>query len=371
MAKRDYYEVLGVSREATQDDVKKAYRQAALRYHPDRNPGDKESEEKFKEATEAYQILADANSRAKYDRFGHSAFEGSFGGFEGFTDFTSFAEDIFGDIFGSFFGGSAGRKSQRPRKGRDLRYRLEITLEESVFGVEKEITIPRPVSCKGCDGNGARKGSGPESCRQCGGTGQERIQQGFFTISRTCAVCGGEGQVIRDPCPSCGGTGRKAEEVRLSVKIPAGIDQGQRLKLRGEGEPGPQGALAGDLYVEIAIKPHKFFARRNTDIFCELPISYAQAVLGGEIEVPTLNGSVMLKIPPGTPSGKTFRVRSKGVVDMHTGRTGDQHVRTYIHVPGEVNGRHRELLEELASIEGKPVANESRSFIDKVKEFFE
>lgn len=371
MAKRDYYEVLGVSRDAGQEEIKKAYRQLALKYHPDRNPGDANAEEQFKEATEAYQVLSDTDNRAKYDRFGHSAFSG--GGFEGFGDFTSFAEEIFGDLFGTFFGTGqrGGGSSLHRRRGRDLRYRLEVELEESAEGATKEITIPRESTCKACGGTGARAGTKPETCSNCGGSGQERIQQGFFVIGRPCSVCGGQGKVIRDPCPSCGGRGRVSEKARLSVKIPAGIDHGQRLKLRGEGEPGEQGAAPGDLYVEIAIKPHPVFVRQNAELVCEVPMAYSQAVLGGEIEVPTLNGKAKLKIPAGTPSGKTFRLRNKGIIDMHTGRQGDLHVRTYIYVPQNVSGRHKELLEELAATEGIPHSNDSRNFLHKVKEFFE
>jgi len=248
LTKRDYYEVLGVSRDARQEDFKKSYRQLAMKYHPDRNPGDKECEERFKEASEAYQVLSDPEMRARYDRFGHSAFS-SGGGFSGFTDFTSFAEEIFGDLFGSFFGTGPSRTSSRQTRGHDLRYLLEITLEESAIGCEKEISFPKPVVCKGCSGSGARKGTTAVRCANCQGSGQERVQQGFFVISRTCGVCSGSGEVIKDPCPSCGGTGRAKEEVKLSVKVPAGIDHGQRLKLRGEGEPGPRGAPPGDLYV--------------------------------------------------------------------------------------------------------------------------
>lgn len=369
MSKRDYYEVLGVSRDTSFEEIKKSYRKAALKYHPDRNPGDKTSEELFKEATEAYQVLSDPESRRRYDQFGHAAFSNGGGG--GFADFSSFAQDIFGDVFGAFFSSAGAAAGSRVRAGRDLRYNLEITLEESAFGTEKEITIARPGPCDECEGSGARKGTKAETCKHCNGTGQIRIQQGFFAISRPCNICAGEGQVITDPCPTCKGIGTTRTEVTLSVKIPAGIDQGQRLKLRGEGEAAPKGGVAGDLYVVVSIKPHALFERQETELFCQLPISYAQAVLGGQIEVPTLDGEISMKIPPGTQSGKTFRLKGKGIVDLHAGRRGDQHVRVYVHVPTSVTDRQRELLEELSSIEGKPVANESRTFFDKVKDFFE
>lgn len=369
MSKRDYYEVLEVPRDASEEQIKKSYRQLALKYHPDRNPDNKEAEEKFKEASEAYQVLSNQETRAKYDRFGHAAFSGG-SGFEGF-DFTSFADDIFGDIFSSFFGTTGGaRSAARERVGRDLRYQLEITLEEAAFGAERKVKINRPVPCQACEGSGSRGGAKPESCRQCSGVGQIRVQRGFFAISQTCPVCRGQGTMIVDPCPGCGGTGQGTKESELTVKVPAGIDTGQRLKLRGEGEIIANGP-PGDLYVEIRIKKHGYFERRETEIVCEVPITYSQAVLGGEIEVPTLGSPVTLKIPAGTPSGKVFRLRGKGIVDMHVGRHGDQHVRTFVHVPKSVTDRERELLEELAKIEGKPTANGSRSIFDKVRDFFE
>lgn len=371
MEKRDYYEVLEVSRDSADEQIKKSYRQLALKYHPDRNPGDKECEEKFKEASEAYSVLSDPEKRQRYDRFGHAAFSNGGGG----DGFHGFSEDIFGDIFGAFFGTNPfGNQGTRQRAGRDLKYNLTITLEEAAFGCEKEITIQKPVACESCEGSGARKGTSPERCRQCAGSGQIRIQQGFFAISRPCNVCRGTGQVIADPCASCGGSGRKNKEQRLSVKVPAGINHGQRLKLRGEGEDAPKNGVAGDLYVEIALKPHKVFKRKDTDIVCELPLSYSQAVLGGEVEVPTLAGTTTVKVPAGTQSGKIFRLRGKGIVDLQSGKLGDQHVVAFVHIPSPKNDRHRQLLEELAAVEGKPKSgssHESRSFFEKVKEFFD
>ena len=371
MAKRDYYEVLGVSRSASQDEIKKAYRQAALKYHPDRNAGSKEHEELFKEATEAYQVLSSPENRSRYDQYGHAAFDAN-GGFQGFGDFGAFAEDLFGDLFGAFFGGAGGgRRSQRRQGGRDLRFQLEISLEEAAFGTEKEVTIQRPIACADCSGSGSRKGTGPETCRQCGGSGQLRISQGFFTISRPCAACGGRGQTISDPCPKCNGSGRVAKDATVSIKIPAGINDGQSLRLRGEGEPAAGSGPAGDLYVEIGIAPHRMFRRQDTEVLSEIPVSYAQAALGADIEVPTLEGKVALKIPAGTQSGTTFRLRGKGIVDMHTGRRGDQHVRAIIVVPKNLSARQKELLQELAAIEGNPSSDEDRTLFERVKEFFE
>lgn len=370
MSKRDYYEVLGVARDASQDQIKKAYRKLALQYHPDRNSGDKDAEEKFKEATEAYGVLSDEETRARYDRFGFAGVSGA-AGMNGFTDFGSFAEEIFGDIFGAFFG-TSGQRTNRRKGGRDLKYTLELTLEEAAFGVEKQIKIRRPVPCTGCNGSGGRNGAQPERCKTCNGAGQVRMQQGFFTISRPCSDCHGRGTFVKDPCPSCGGTGRGTAEADLSIKVPAGIDSGQQLKRRGEGESIGDAGAPGDLYVEIVVKPHKIFKRQETEIVCEVPITYSQAVLGGETEVPTLHGPITMKIPAGTPSGKVFRLRGKGIVDMRTGAPGDQHVRAYIHVPEKITDRQRELLQELSAIEGKPAApDEPRSFFDKVKEFFE
>lgn len=371
MSKRDYYEVLGVERSASADQIKKAYRQVALQCHPDRNPGDKAAEDRFKEAAEAYQILSSDETRQKYDAFGHSAFGNGMNA--GFGDFGNFAEEIFGDLFGAFFGNAAGGKgrAQRKRAGRDLKYRLDITLEEAALGVEREISIAKPVPCDDCNGSGAAAGSGAETCKQCGGAGQVRFQQGFFTISRPCNTCGGQGKVIRNPCAGCSGAGIKTKESKIRVKVPAGVDEGQTLKIRGEGEVVSGGAPAGDLYVEMTLKQHPIFRRQDTELFCEMPISYCVAVLGGDIEVPTLEGPQSLKVPAHTQSGTTFRLRAKGVVDMRSGRRGDLHIRTYVSVPTRLGDRERELLVELAAVEEKPVPQEGRNFFDRVKEFFE
>lgn len=369
MTKRDYYEVLGLSRDASLDEIKKTYRQCAMKYHPDRNPGDKECEEKFKEATEAYQILSDQSARAKYDQFGHAAFAQG-GGFEGFGDFSGF-EDIFGDIFGSFFGGAmGGGRKARGRSGRDLRYDLELDFEEAIFGTEKQVRISRRVLCESCEGSGAKKGTSPQACRQCGGSGQQRFQQGFFTISRTCSGCQGSGEVVSDPCAECRGVGLKSAEATLSVKVPAGIDAGQRLKLRGEGESGQAGGPSGDLYVQIAVKEHPFFKREESELYCELPISYPAAVLGAEVDVPTLEGKVKMKVPPGTPSGKLFKLKNRGVQVLGSSRRGDLHVRVFIEVPTKLNDEHRRTIEKLKEIEGFQPNPEAKGFFEKVKDMF-
>ena len=370
MSKRDYYEVLGVGRDATAEQIKKAYRALALQHHPDKNPNNKASEDLFKEASEAYQILSNPESREKYNAFGHAAFNG--GGYGGFGDFSSFAEEIFGDIFGAFFGGggAGGRRSERRRSGRDLRYRLDITLEEAAAGVEKEVRISKPMSCEECSGSGAKPGTSAETCKTCGGSGQQRLQQGFFTISRPCPGCRGAGKTIKNPCPSCSGSGSTSKESRIKVKIPAGIDSGQTLKVRGEGEVLANGS-PGDLYVEIAVAEHPIFRRQDTELFCEMPMSYAVAVLGGEMSIPTLQGEEKLAIPAYTQAGTIFRLRGKGIVDLRSGRSGDLHVRVSVAVPQKISERERELLTELGSIEAKPTPLEGRNFFDRVKEFFE
>ncbi len=378
MSKRDYYEVLGVSKGASLEDVKKAYRKKAVQFHPDKNPGNKEAEDKFKEATEAYSVLSDAENRARYDRFGHAAFQqgGGAGGFQG-GDFSGF-EDIFGDIFSSFFGGGMGGMGGDPRRGRgragnDLRYDLDLTFEEAAFGCEKEITIGRRSTCDTCVGSGAAKGSSRERCPQCEGAGQIRVQQGFFTLARTCHACGGAGEVVKNPCGDCSGSGLRVKESTIKVKVPAGVDHGQRLKMRGEGEGGMGGGPSGDLYVQVHIEEHPVFQRQDQEVICEVPITYAAAALGTEIEVPSLDGKLKLKIPAGTPSGKVFRIKNKGipVLGSNPQRRGDQHVRVYVHVPKKISEEERELLEKLASLQGTVVDDGSdKGFFDKVKDMF-
>jgi len=373
VAKRDYYEVLEVAKAASTDEIKKAYRKKALQHHPDRNPGDKSAEEKFKEATEAYSVLSEPEKRQQYDQFGHQAFEGNAGGFGGFGDFSGF-EDIFEDIFGAFFGGASGGsrrggRSSRVRPGRDLKYDLEITLEESAFGGEREITLPRRQPCAACTGTGCKPGTAPETCSECHGQGQVRMQQGFFTLSRPCGSCGGVGQRIAQPCASCRGGGFEEKTSKLGVKIPPGIDHGQRLRLRGEGESGAGGGPAGDLYVQIFIKKHDIFARQESELVCELPVLYAEAVLGAEVEVPTLEGKTKLKIPAGTQSGKIFRMKNLGLPVLGSNRRGDLHARVSVRVPKKVSEEERKLLEQLLAIQR--VKDTEKSFFDRMKELFQ
>jgi molecular chaperone DnaJ len=369
--KADYYELLGVSRTVTDEELKKAYRKAALKYHPDRNPGDKAAEEKFKELSEAYSVLSDPEKRASYDRYGHAAFEqGGAPGFGGF-DFSGNFEDIFGDLFGDIFGGGGGRGGRRrPRRGEDLSYNLEISFEEAAFGTEKTISIPRMVQCETCQGKGSKPGTTSKTCTTCRGSGQVRFQQGFFTIARTCNQCGGQGSVISDPCGPCRGTGATRKTSMLQVKIPAGVDSGARLKLRGEGEASLAGGPAGDLYVLLRVREHPLFSRQHNDVICEIPISFPQAALGSEIEVPTLEGKLKMKVPAGTQSGNVFRLRSKGVIDLHNGGRGDQLVRVMVETPRKLSPKQRELLEEFARLDGEGVHPMTKGFFEKVRELF-
>ena len=363
--KRDYYEVLGVSRSCDDEDLKKAYRKLALKYHPDKNPGDKEAEERFKEIGEAYQILADPERRGRYDRFGHAAFEQ--GGFPGF-DFGGGFEDIIGDLFGDFFGTGRGRGGRtRARRGQDLQYQLEVTFEEAARGCEKTISIPRLTPCATCNGTGAKPGTKPTTCPQCRGSGQIRFQQGFFSIAKTCGSCNGHGAVISDPCADCGGAGARRKKHSLSVRIPPGVDSGSRLKLRGEGESGGSGGQPGDLYVLIQVAEHSLFHRDGTDVVCEVPVSLTQAALGAEVDVPTLDGPRRLKVAAGTQSGHLFRLRGLGVPDLSGYGRGDQVVRLVVETPRKLSARQRELLEEFARISGEEVHPMSKSFLEKVK----
>lgn len=365
-AKKDYYELLGVSRNASEEEIKKAYRKLALQYHPDRNPGDKQSEEKFKEVSEAYQILSDAEKRAKYDQYGHAAF-GDGSPFPGGFDFTAGFEDVFGDIFGEFFGGGARHGRGR---GDDLRYNLTLKFEEAVSGTEKKIKIPRHGPCETCHGSGAKAGTAPQTCPTCRGRGQVSFQQGFFSVSRTCSQCHGQGTIVKDPCANCGGSGRLRNLHTLNVKIPGGVDTGSRLKLRSEGESAPAGGAPGDLYVVIQVEPHPIFIRENLDILCDVPISIAQAALGAEIDVPTLNGKVKMKIPAGTQSGKVFRMKGKGVNDVQGYHQGDQHVRVSVETPTHLTARQKELLKEFATAGGEDVNPMAKGFLDKMKDLF-
>ncbi len=367
VSKKDCYELLGVSRSASQDEIKKAYRKLAIKYHPDKNQGDKASEEKFKEVTDAYSVLSNEEQRQKYDQFGWAAFEqGAGGGFSG--DFSGF-EDLFGDIFQSFFGGDIRRGGgSRGYPGQDLKYNLEVEFEEAIFGVEKEISLKRHATCGTCSGEGTAPGTTRERCQQCRGQGQIGVQQGFFTIARTCPVCQGSGEIVRTPCDTCRGSGLEGKEAKIKVKVPAGIDHGQRLKLRGEGESGTQGGPAGNLYVQILVKEHPIFERDESELFCEIPITYVAAALGTEIEVPTLEGKEKIRIPAGTPSGKVFTLRQKGVPKLGSSQRGNLHVRFVVHVPKKLGERQKALLEELRALDGDLPIEEEKSFFEKLKD---
>jgi molecular chaperone DnaJ len=366
--KRDYYEVLGVSRSASEDDVKKAYRKLALRYHPDRNPEDRhEAEERFKEISEAYQVLSDPERRSLYDRFGHAAFQQGAPGGAGF-DFGGNFEDIIGDLFGDFFGTGRTRGGRgRTRRGQDLRYDLEISFEEATFGCEKTIAVPRLSTCDTCRGRGAKPGTSPRTCPQCRGSGQVRFQQGFFSIAKTCGHCNGQGTIIANPCPSCEGSGVQRRTHQLSIKVPPGVDSGSRLKLRGEGEAGANAGMSGDLYVVLSVREHPLFVREGTDVVCEVPLSFAQAALGAEIEVPTLDGKARVKIPAGTQSGQVFKLKGRGIPDLNGYGRGDEVIRVLVETPRKLSPRQRELLEEFARISGEEVHPLSKSFLEKVK----
>ena len=374
MAKKDYYDVLGVERGADEKAIKRAYKKLAMQYHPDRTKGDKAKEEKFKEIQEAYEILGDKEKRAAYDQYGHVAFEqggmggGGFGGGFSGADFG----DIFGDMFGDIFGGG-GRGRQRVVRGEDLRYDIQITLEEAVKGTTKDIQINTLAHCDSCDGTGAEKGSKVETCPSCHGSGRIRRQQGFFVTEAVCPTCHGSGKKIEKPCKSCHGEGRVHKKKNLSVKIPAGVDTGNQLRLSGEGAAGENGAPAGDLYVVIHVKEHHIFERDGNNLYCEVPISFSMAALGGEIEVPTLDGKVKLKIPAETQTGKLFRMRGKGVTSTRSGYVGDLICRVVIETPVNLNKEQKELLEKLEeSLKGqKSHSPKSSSFLDGVKKFFD
>ncbi|WP_298183565.1 molecular chaperone DnaJ [uncultured Pseudomonas sp.] len=372
MAKRDFYEVLGVERGVSEAELKKAYRRLAMKHHPDRNPDDKASEEKFKEANEAYEVLSDAAKRSAYDQYGHAGVDPQMGGGGG-PGGANFS-DIFGDVFSDFFGGGGGRGGGRggAQRGSDLRYTLELDLEEAVRGTTVTIRVPTLVNCKPCDGSGAKKGTTPVTCTTCGGIGQVRMQQGFFSVQQTCPRCHGQGKMITDPCGSCHGHGRVEEHKTLSVKVPPGVDTGDRIRLTGEGEAGAMGGPAGDLYVVVNVREHAIFQRDGKHLYCEVPISFADAALGGELEVPTLDGRVKLKIPEGTQTGKMFRLRGKGVAPVRGGGAGDLMCKVAVETPVKLGKRQRELLDEFRkTLEGdsshSPKAN---GWFEGVKRFF-
>lgn len=370
MAKRDYYEVLGVTKNASQDEIKKSYRRLAMKHHPDRNTGDSDAERKFKEAKEAYEVLSDADKRAAYDQFGHDGVRGgpAGGGFsaEGFGD-------IFGDVFGDIFGG--GRRGRRQVfRGADLGYELRLDLEQAVAGDKVTIQVPTQVTCDECGGSGAEKGTEPVSCSTCGGAGQVRMQQGFFSIQQTCPACKGAGTVITNPCSNCHGRGRVSKTKKLSVKVPEGVEDGDRIRLSGEGEAGRNGGPPGDLYVEIRVNPHKIFQREGADLACEVPISYATAALGGEVKLPTLDGHVALKIPAGTQSGKRFRLRGKGVTTVRDRRKGDLFARVAVETPVNLTSEQESFLrrfDDSVSAGGEKHSPRAGGWLDMVKRFFE
>lgn len=377
MAKRDFYEILGVAKNASDEEIKKAYRKLAMKYHPDRNPDSKGAEDKFKEAKEAYEMLSDAQKREAYDRFGHAGVDPNVGGGGGggFADAGGFS-DAFGDIFGDIFGGGAGRArgGAQVYRGADLRYNLDITLEQAANGFDTTIRVPSWDECDTCHGSGAKPGTSPTTCGTCGGHGQVRMQQGFFSIQQTCPKCHGTGKVIPDPCNTCSGSGRLKRNKTLEVKIPAGIDDSMRIRSTGNGEPGMNGGPPGDLYVEIHIKQHAVFQRDGDDLHCEMPISYAKAAIGGEIEVPTLSGKVSFTVPEGTQTGKTFRLRGKGIKGVRSGFPGDLFCHVLIETPVKLTEKQKDLLREFEALTdagGAKHSPQSKSWMDKVKDFFE
>jgi len=370
--KRDYYEVLGVNKDASEEDIKKAYRKLAMKFHPDRNPDSKDGEEKFKEAKEAYEVLCEPDKRRAYDAYGHAGVNPQMGGMGAgeAAGFGGFAE-AFGDIFSDIFGGQ-GRGRSSVYRGADLRYNLEITLEQAARGTETKIRIPTMDTCETCKGSGAKPGTSPKTCETCHGSGTVRLSQGFFSIQQTCPTCHGSGKMIADPCVSCRGAGRVKKHKTLSVKIPPGVDEGDRIRLSGEGEAGVNGGPPGDLYVVIHLKEHSVFQRDADDLHCEMPISFSQAALGGEIEIPTLDGSAKIKIPPETQTGQVFRLRGKGIKGVRSSYPGDLLCEVVVETPVRLTDRQKELLRELEDINLRDARHNPRakSFMDRVKEFF-
>ncbi|MCI4679925.1 molecular chaperone DnaJ [Rhodoblastus acidophilus] len=376
MAKRCYYEILGVSRTCSENELKGAFRKQAMQLHPDRNPGDKEAEHKFKEVNEAYQVLSDDQKRAAYDRFGHAAFEhggggGGFGGFGSGEGFAASMADIFDDLFGDVMGGRRGRSSGRER-GADLRYNMEITLEEAFRGKTASLKIPTSVTCDVCAGSGAKAGSKPKTCPTCGGAGRVRAQQGFFAIERSCPNCHGRGEIIENPCPNCSGAGRITRDRSLSVNIPAGIEDGTRIRLTGEGEAGLRGGPSGDLYIFLSVKPHPFFQREGADLYCRVPISMVQAALGGEVKVHGVDGAeIKVKVEEGTQSGRQFKIKGKGMPVLRSRDFGDLYIQANVETPQNLTKRQKELLAEFENESTTKTHPESAGFFAKMKEFFD
>ncbi|WP_406856100.1 molecular chaperone DnaJ [Alsobacter sp. KACC 23698] len=372
MAKTDYYELLEVSRTATETELKSAFRKLAMKHHPDRNPGDKAAEAKFKELNEAYQVLSDGQKRAAYDRFGHAAFENGGGGGPGFgNDFASSMADIFEDLFGDFTGRGGRQQANGRERGSDLRYNLEITLEEAYAGKTATLKVPTSIACEACSGTGAKPGSKAKQCPTCGGHGRVRASQGFFSIERTCPSCHGRGEVIEDPCRSCGGAGRVTRERTLSVNIPAGVEDGTRIRLANEGEAGLRGGPNGDLYIFLSLKPHAFLQRDGSDLFCRVPVSMVTAALGGEVSVPVLDGEqCTVKVPEGTQTGKQIRIRGRGMPILRSRDHGDLYIQVVVETPQKLSSRQKELLREFETESSKDTQPESASFFAKVRDFF-
>ncbi|CAD83636.1 DnaJ protein [Candidatus Blochmanniella floridana] len=373
MVKSDYYEILGVSKNADEREIKKSYKRLAMKFHPDRNPGDVSAESKFKEIKEAYEVLSNPEKRSAYDQYGHAIFEQNSGGMGGSNTGGSDFSDIFGDVFGDIFGGS---RRSRSRRGSDLRYDIELSLEEAVKGVVREICVPTLVTCLQCRGSGAKSSASIVSCVTCHGHGQIQMRQGFFSVQQSCPSCNGHGKIIKEICNKCRGSGRIERTKTLSVKIPAGVSTGDRIRLSGEGESGKNGAPAGDLYVQVQIKKHPIFDREEKNLYCEVPISFSMAALGGEIEVPTLDGRVKLKIPPETQTGKLFRMRGKGVKSVRgIGGHGDLLCRVVVETPVRLSDRQKQLLQDLSDSFGGPYGHKnspkSKTFFDGVKKFFD
>lgn len=377
MAKRDYYEILGLARSCSAEDIKRAYRQMALKYHPDRNPGSKEAEERFKEAAEAYSVLADPEKRGVYDRFGHEGLRGEgFQGFSGFDasvfeDFEDILGNFFGFSFGSFFGGRERRRGPERHEGRDLALEVELSLEEAAAGVEKNIKLTRAEPCPMCRGSRRKPGTRASPCPSCGGRGQVRYQQGFFAVARTCSRCQGKGEIVESPCETCQGKGHVREKRTLKVRIPAGVSDGLRLRLVGEGESGDEGMPAGDLYVTTRVRRHSFFERDGNNLACEIPISFTQAALGARVEIPTLDGSEILKIPAGVQAGEVIRMKGKGIQDLAGKRRGDLFVRILVRTPDGLSKEQKALLMKLAELRGEDVESVDKSVIHRVKNIFQ
>ena len=376
MAKRDYYEVLGLSKGADEKEIKSAFRKLAKQYHPDLNPDNKEAETKFKEVNEAYEVLSDPDKKAKYDKFGHAAFDPNQGfgggGFSG-SGFGGF-EDIFGDIFGDMFGGGRASQKTGPRPGSDLKIKLDITFEEAAFGTKKEIKINRVEKCTTCNGSGAKNGTSKKTCSTCGGTGSVRTVQrtpfGQFASTQTCSTCRGAGEIIENPCPSCSGSGKERKSRNITINIPAGVDTNSVIPLRGEGNHGDAGAPSGDLYVYINVKDHELFERDGDDVWCEIPISFTKAALGGSIEVPTLEGKVKYEVPSGTQTGTIFRLKNRGIKNVRGSNKGDQYVKVKVEVPKKLTDKQRTILEQFAAECGETNDNEKKGFFDKIKDSF-